>query len=143
MHNDKEIALQLERTRQLAKESTKDIKKQINELEKQQESVYEKHISLKEQLKTNTTFKTKSKDQMDVIASQKRVFSRWNRLHMLIGSRWKKIRNFAQGLTFEMMVHHANVHLQKMNNRYILIRDLEHPLDLNVIDTYQAENHFL
>ena len=140
LHKDKEIALQLERTRQLTKESTKDIKKQINELEKQQESVYEKHISLKEQLKTNTTFKTKSKDQMDVIASQKRVLSRWNRLHMLIGSAdGKKFRNFAQGLTFEMMVHHANVHLQKMNNRYILVRDLEHPLDLNVIDTYQAD----
>lgn len=58
---------------------------------------------------------------------------------MLIGSAdGKKFRNFAQGLTFELMVHQANVHLTKMNNRYILIRDTEQPLDLNVIDTYQA-----
>jgi exonuclease SbcC len=59
---------------------------------------------------------------------------------MLIGSAdGKKFRNFAQGLTFEMMVLHANKHLQKMNDRYILIRDHTHPLDLNVMDMYQAD----
>ena len=58
---------------------------------------------------------------------------------MLIGSAdGKKFRNFAQGLTFELMVAQANHHLKKMNNRYILIRDTNQPLNLNVIDTYQA-----
>ena len=58
---------------------------------------------------------------------------------MLIGSAdGKKFRNFAQGLTFDMMINHANNALSRMNNRYILLRDRNVPLDLNVIDTYQA-----
>src|SRR5690606_26579641 len=60
-------------------------------------------------------------------------------LHDLIGSAdGKKYRNFAQGLTFEHMVSHANRQLRKMTDRYLLIPDEEHPLELNVIDNYQA-----
>ena len=50
----------------------------------------------------------------------------------------KKYRNFAQGLTFEMMIGHANRQLQKMTDRYLLARDDSQPLELNVVDNYQA-----
>ena len=50
----------------------------------------------------------------------------------------KKYRNFAQGLTFDMMIGHANGQLQKMTDRYLLIRDDAQPLELNVVDNYQA-----
>ena len=50
----------------------------------------------------------------------------------------KKYRNFAQGLTFELMVSHANRQLEKMTDRYLLIRDERQPLELNVVDSYQA-----
>ena len=50
----------------------------------------------------------------------------------------KKYRNFAQGLTFELMVSHANRQLEKMTDRYLLIRDEKQPLELNVVDSYQA-----
>ncbi|MCK5841402.1 MAG: chromosome segregation protein SMC, partial [Candidatus Sabulitectum sp.] len=57
----------------------------------------------------------------------------------LIGSAdGKKYRNFAQGITFEMMVSHANIQLQKMTDRYLLIRKKDNPLELNVIDNWQA-----
>ena len=60
-------------------------------------------------------------------------------LHDLIGSAdGKKFRNFAQGLTFEMMIGHANRQLRKMTDRYLLVRDDAQPLELNVIDNYQA-----
>ena len=36
------------------------------------------------------------------------------------------------------MVSHANRHLEKMTDRYLLIRDDEQPLVLNVVDNYQA-----
>ena len=36
------------------------------------------------------------------------------------------------------MVAHANRQLQKMSDRYILVRDDSEPLELNVIDNYQA-----
>jgi exonuclease SbcC len=60
-------------------------------------------------------------------------------MHELIGSAdGKKYRNFAQGLTFELMIGHANRQLQKMTDRYLLTRDYAHPLELNVVDNYQA-----
>jgi exonuclease SbcC len=60
-------------------------------------------------------------------------------LHNLIGSAdGKKYRTFAQGLTFELMVAHANRQLEKMTDRYLLTRDESQPLELNVVDNYQA-----
>ncbi|MFH2002999.1 MAG: SbcC/MukB-like Walker B domain-containing protein, partial [Planctomycetota bacterium] len=73
------------------------------------------------------------------IEAQKRECERWDNLHQLIGSAdGKKFRNFAQGLTFEMMTAHANRQLRKMTDRYLLIRDDAQPLELNVSDNYQA-----
>lgn len=64
---------------------------------------------------------------------------KWDRLQLLIGSSdGKKYRNFAQGLTFERMVAQANQQLMQMTDRYLLVRDSEQPLNLNVIDNYQA-----
>ena len=63
----------------------------------------------------------------------------WQKLHSLIGSAdGKRFRNFAQGLTFEQMVFYANRELIKLSDRYLLIRDNDNPLELNVIDNYQA-----
>jgi len=36
------------------------------------------------------------------------------------------------------MVSHANRQLEKMTDRYLLIRDDRQPLELNVVDNYQA-----
>ncbi|MBU1054582.1 MAG: AAA family ATPase [Proteobacteria bacterium] len=82
------------------------------------------------------------KDQVERIKNieaQKTECARWDNLHQLIGSAdGKKFRNFAQGLTFEMMISHANRQLKKMTDRYLLIRDTLQPLELNVVDNYQA-----
>lgn len=73
------------------------------------------------------------------IETQRRECQRWRRLHDLIGSSdGKKFRNFAQGLTFDVMLSHANRRLAKMTDRYLLVRDRQEPLALNVIDNYQA-----
>jgi exonuclease SbcC len=74
-----------------------------------------------------------------MLETQLEEFNRWNRLHTLIGSAdGKKFRDFAQGLSFEILMSHANRHLQKMSDRYLLIRDSRIPLDLTVVDNYQA-----
>jgi exonuclease SbcC len=38
-----------------------------------------------------------------------------------------------------MMIGHANRQLQKMTDRYLLLRDDAQPLELNVIDNYQGK----
>jgi exonuclease SbcC len=76
--------------------------------------------------------------QLVLKEQQQSEYRRWDKLHQLIGSAdGKKFRNFAQGLTFEIMISHANEQLQKMNDRYLLIHS-KTPLELNVIDKHQA-----
>ena len=137
---EKSAHLRIEKEKQLSKAEEIEIEKQLFDQEKQLTTLQEVTITAKEQLKRNTQNKSKVSLQLVAVTAQKKEISSWNKLHMLIGSAdGKKFRNFAQGLTFEMMIHHANSHLRKMNNRYILIRDKSLPLDLNVIDTYQAD----
>jgi len=94
---------------------------------------------LNHKLTENKAAKERIKEKHSAIDAQKKECSRWERLHGLIGSAdGKKYRNFAQGLTFELMVSHANRQLAKMTDRYLLIRDNEQPLELNVVDNYQA-----
>ncbi|MBF0184968.1 MAG: AAA family ATPase [Magnetococcales bacterium] len=70
---------------------------------------------------------------------QQQACARWEMLHTLIGSAdGKKFRNFAQGLTFERVVRQANRQLLRLNDRYQLCRDAQQPLELNVVDLYQA-----
>ena len=77
--------------------------------------------------------------KLELIAAQRREFERWDQLHALIGSAdGKKFRIFAQGLTFEIVIGHANRQLQKMTDRYVLVRAMQEPLELNVLDLYQA-----
>ena len=74
-----------------------------------------------------------------LIEQQKIECKKWDDLCDLIGSSdGRKYRNFAQGLTFEIMIAHANRQLMKLTDRYLLVRDKNQPLDLNVIDNYQA-----
>jgi exonuclease SbcC len=70
---------------------------------------------------------------------QNKETQRWDDLYQLIGSAdGKKFRNFAQGLTFEVMISHANQQLEKMSERYLLLHSRTTPLELNVLDKQQA-----
>ncbi|MDO4776551.1 MAG: AAA family ATPase [Cardiobacteriaceae bacterium] len=73
------------------------------------------------------------------IAAQQRECDDWRQMYDLIGSAdGKKFRNFAQGLTFDVMIHHANQELAKMSDRYLLVRAAGAHLELDVIDDWQG-----
>jgi len=87
----------------------------------------------------NEKMRERQQERINNMDARKKECARWDDLHLLIGSAdGKKFRNFAQGLTFEMMTAHANRQLKKMTDRYLLIRDASQPLELSVIDNYQA-----
>ena len=78
-------------------------------------------------------------EQRRAIEAQQQRSQIWEQLNQLIGqSDGKKYRTFAQGLTFQVMISHANIQLEKMSNRYLLIHDEDSPLELNIIDNYQG-----
>lgn len=95
--------------------------------------------AMSQQLKDNEEKKGSQQAQRQAIAQQKETLQVWRQLNELIGSSsGKKYRTFAQGLTFDIMVTHANAQLHKMSDRYLLARDDNNPLELNVIDNYQG-----
>lgn len=106
----------------------------------QQFSEQQKQLgAVEQQLAANEALKQNQQQLLDAINQQRNHTEEWKVLHQLIGSSdGKKFRNFAQGLTFNIMVAHANEQLKKMSDRYLLIADSEQPLMLNVMDNYQG-----
>jgi exonuclease SbcC len=69
------------------------------------------------------------------LEAQRAAAERWQALSELIGSAdGKKFRVFAQSLTLESLLHHANQHLGELARRYRLMRVPGHDLDLQVVD---------
>lgn len=136
---DRERRLATENAKKLTNKTLQELEPQFKEYEEFLKDLREVIAGLKHKLSENTAAKERIKEKQSAIEAQKKECHRWETLHGLIGSAdGKKYRNFAQGLTFELMVSHANRQLEKMTDRYLLIRDEQKPLELNVIDNYQA-----
>ncbi|WP_287027831.1 AAA family ATPase [Pseudomonas sp. UBA6310] len=74
------------------------------------------------------------------IAAQEGEHQLWQHLNGLIGSAdGAKYRKFAQGLTLDHLVHLANRQLERLHGRYLLARKSVGELELEVIDTWQAD----
>lgn len=94
---------------------------------------------IREKLDHYESQKAKSQALAEEITRHRKEFEKWEKLHDLIGSAdGKKFRVFAQGLTFENLVVQANRHLRSMSKRYLLVRNKESQLDLDIMDNYQA-----
>ncbi len=138
-NNDLAEKLRLEREKQLTDQPVEELELQKNELATHVNQVKEQAAACRHQLSENEKARARVEAQQQNIEQQKKECQLWEQLHGLIGSSdGKKYRNFAQGLTFELMVAHANRQLAKMSDRYLLVRDTKEPLELNVIDNYQA-----
>jgi len=136
---DRETRLATEMARKITDKSLEELEPQFKEYEEALNELRDIIAGFKHKLSENTAAKERIKEKQVAIEAQKKECRRWENLHELIGSAdGKKYRNFAQGLTFEMMIGHANRQLQKMTDRYLLVRDDAQPLELNVVDNYQA-----
>jgi len=136
---DRDTRLASEMARKISDKSLEELEPQFKAHEEALKELRDIIAGLKHKLSENTAAKERIKEKQAAIEAQKKECRRWENLHELIGSAdGKKYRNFAQGLTFEMMIGHANRQLQKMTDRYLLARDDAQPLELNVVDNYQA-----
>ena len=136
---DRETKLSQEDAKKITELPLDDLKKEQRASQESLKKLVQEIGAVKQKLNDNKAAKSRHKEQQLIIEGQKKECARWDSLHSLIGSAdGKKYRNFAQGLTFELMVSHANQQLEKMTDRYLLVRDHKRPLELNVIDHYQA-----
>ncbi len=121
--------------------SIQELSEHINELKNQIRNLNQEYGAINQELLSN---KEKKKELLDKLKERdllQKEYRRYANLNDLIGSAdGKKFRNFAQGMTFEIMIKNANEQLAKMNDRYLLVRDSLDPLSINVIDSFEANN---
>jgi exonuclease SbcC len=138
-HKDRSERLNKERGKRVTERSIEHLKQDLDATTSQLKTAQQELGACQQKLDDNRILRASQQERATAIDAQKIECQRWDNLHLLIGSAdGKKYRNFAQGLTFELLVGHANRQLQKMSDRYLLIRDKGEPLELNVVDNYQA-----
>ncbi|HNT57029.1 MAG TPA: AAA family ATPase [Syntrophales bacterium] len=132
-------ALAAERAKKLTDMTVEDVRDRLESCESELRQAGLDIGGIRKSLLDNAANREKKRAFLEKVEGARKECARWDDLHSLIGSAdGRKFRNFAQGLTFEMMIAHANRELMKMTDRYLLIRDPAQPLELSVVDNYQA-----
>ncbi|MEK6239885.1 MAG: exonuclease subunit SbcC [Escherichia coli] len=95
---------------------------------------------IRQQLKQDADNRQQQQTLMQQIAQMTQQVEDWGYLNSLIGSKeGDKFRKFAQGLTLDNLVHLANQQLTRLHGRYLLQRKAREALDVEVVDTWQAD----
>ena len=128
-----------EKAKNLTDKTIEELQAELLANETEQASVQEALGNIVYELRGDDEAREKSKDFLKTIAAKQLIVDQWCALSELIGSAdGKKFRNYAQGITFDIMIAYANQALMKMNDRYILKRKDKDGLELEVQDNYQA-----
>ncbi|MFM9951109.1 MAG: AAA family ATPase [Saprospiraceae bacterium] len=97
---------------------------------------------LNEKLTFNEKQKKTAQLLIQTIQNQEKELTRWAKLNELIGQAdGKKFRVFAQSLTLQKLTALANRHLSRLNGRYLIRKRSSEDLELEIMDTFQADNH--
>lgn len=124
-----------------AQHQLEDLQQQLEEVELAFQQIQQQIGGLQERLREQEKRKAEASQLLDQIELQKKEFRRWANLSDIIGSAdGKKFRVFAQGLTLKRLCMMANRHLQALNGRYIIEKKGAEDLELEIIDTFQANN---
>ncbi|MCO6478291.1 MAG: AAA family ATPase [Phaeodactylibacter sp.] len=134
-------SLNAEQQKALTEESTDALQERLREKEETYSHYQQSIGAITEKLRQNEERRKKAKGLSEQIEAQRREYGRWARLNEIIGmADGKKFRTFAQGLTLQKLVQLANEHLQRLNGRYVINKRSDEDLELEIIDTYQADN---
>lgn len=95
---------------------------------------------VRNQLSSDAERRLNQQSLFEQIAQCQQQFDDWSLLNQLIGSKeGDKFRKFAQGLTLDHLVYLANSQLGRLHGRYLLQRKTSDALELQVVDTWQAD----
>ena len=95
---------------------------------------------INEQLNADAKRGIRHQELLQQIKQNEQCVADWALLNELIGSAdGNRFRRFAQGLTLDNLVYLANKQLTRLYGRYILRRKASDQLELQVIDSWQAE----
>ena len=77
--------------------------------------------------------------QQKLLEEARKESTIWNRLRLLIGSHdGAKFRRYAQSISLNILIRHANQHLTRLSDRYRIQRRTEEELQIEIEDLHQA-----
>lgn len=95
--------------------------------------------ALKEKLAAEAEARTRRSEIQHQADIQSDLVCRWDNLNGLIGSsKGDKFREYVHGLTLRSLIAQANRQLGQISGRYQLIQCPDDPMELSVVDLYQA-----
>ncbi|HGE8481690.1 TPA: exonuclease subunit SbcC [Serratia marcescens] len=112
----------------------------LAELAQQLKALQLSQGELRNQLESDAARRLNQQALFEQIARSQQDYDDWSYLNQLIGSKeGDKFRRFAQGLTLDHLVYLANLQLGRLHGRYLLQRKTSDALELQVVDTWQAD----
>lgn len=113
---------------------------QLIGLSAQLKTLSERQGEIRAQLQGDDARRLGQQSLFAAIGAKQGEYDLWQQLNSLIGSAdGAKYRKFAQGLTLDHLVYLANQQLERLHGRYQLARKSSGELELEVIDTWQAD----
>ena len=138
---DTKEALQPLEALQLPVAELPNLQKALAEEEGSYQELQQQIGAVRERLQRHQEQESKAGKLLTSIEKQEIELLRWAKLNELIGQAdGKKFRIFAQGLTLNKLVFLANQHLKQLNGRYLIQKSSDQDLELNIVDTFQADN---
>ncbi len=96
-------------------------------------------VTRRNELQTDDANRKRRKKSEQLLEKERRALAGWRRLRELIGSHdGSKFRRYAQSISLDILGRHANRHLAKLSDRYLICRDEEEALNLQIEDLHQA-----
>ncbi|MFI8747144.1 SbcC/MukB-like Walker B domain-containing protein [Pseudomonas sp. NPDC077186] len=113
---------------------------QLQALQGEVRALSQRQGELRAQLQADDARRSSQQALFAEIEAQQSEHALWQQLNGLIGSAdGAKFRKFAQGLTLDHLIHLANRQLARLHGRYQLARKGSGELELEVLDTWQAD----
>jgi exonuclease SbcC len=129
------------RAQQPTDADAEDLAERIEQVQLQQQHHQLQLGELNQQLKQQQQLAQQQAGLYQQIQQQQALYQDWQQLNSLIGSAdGAKYRRFAQGLTLAQLVQLANRQLQQLHSRYQLARKADSELELQVLDSWQADS---
>lgn len=120
--------------------SREELEQQLQTLAGQLRDLAERQGAIRAQLRADEQRRQNQQALFAEIERQQGDYDLWQRLNDLIGAAdGAKYRKFAQGLTLDHLIWLANRQLVRLHGRYQLARRADGELELEVIDTWQAD----
>ena len=114
-------------------------KAEHKKLQDNRDTLIENLTTRQNQIEVDDKNRKKLADQQKLLKESKKELAIWNRLRLLIGSHdGAKFRRYAQSISLDILIRHANQHLTRLSDRYRIQRLTEKELELEIEDLHQA-----